>query len=335
MRKTSAPPTQQHGPVRPRVSAPPTTGPKNRASRMRAPTPPAPECIFEASEIGLLLEPEDDVLEPSAIGMVLDPSRVEAVVTPEAPRREAPRMAADVGFTVERSRHGTAAPERRWDLVETAETGPAPEPVPKPRRTPRRNPYRAPESQWDARIEEPKVPPRRRFALWTAVSAGASALACCVAFLVAAPAETAPAQGDTSEPVVIRYDDDLLDPPSMEIAPAAIADDAVTDRRSHALALALRGRTNMLAGRTKMALAQFHEALEYNAQNRLALAQLGEWHLEHGRAAKAAEYLRRAVRVEPRDGKAHHLLGRAYERLGRPQKAEFHHRAAAKHGHSE
>jgi Flp pilus assembly protein TadD len=133
---------------------------------------------------------------------------------------------------------------------------------------------------------------------------------------------------------VIRYDEDLL-APSNEIAAAAVTDDHVGDRRSHALALALRGRTNMLAGRTKLALSQFNEALEYNAQNRLALAQLGEHHLERGRAAKAAEYLRRAVRVEPRDAKAQFLLGRAYEQLGRPQKAEQHYRAAQKLGWTE
>ncbi len=308
MRKTSAP-TTQRGPGRPQVPSPPKTRrplpglarPKlaaPTAAREADPQPPAPECIFEASEIGLLLEPEDDVLAPSAVGMVLEPSRGE--------------------------------PTQPTDLV--------PDPPPKPRRTPRRNPYCAPESQWDARLEaidRPKPRPRPRVAIWTAVSAGASALACCMAFLVAAPAETAPAQAAASEPIVIRYDEDLLDPPTTETAPAAIATDDVGDRRSHALALALRGRTNMLAGRTKLALAQFHEALEYNAKNRLALAQLGEWHLEHGRAAKASEYLRRAVRVEPRDGKAHHLLARAYERLGRPQKAQFHDAAAAKHGYGE
>jgi Flp pilus assembly protein TadD len=131
---------------------------------------------------------------------------------------------------------------------------------------------------------------------------------------------------------VIGYDEDLVDEPT-EIAAASVIDDRIGNRKSHALALALRGRTNMLAGRSKLALSQFHEALEYNAQNRLALAQLGEWHLERGRAGRASEYLRRAVRVEPRDGKAHFLLGRAYEALGRPQKAAFHHAAAKKHGH--
>jgi hypothetical protein len=280
--------------------------------------------IFEASEIGLLLEPDDEILQPSAVGMVLE---LDA-----ATRRPAPRLSPEVAFSAEASRHNwypaPAQPERRWDLVETVETDPRPDPLPAVRRvTPRKNPYRAPESQWDARIDELVVPPRRRLALWTAVSAGVSAVVCCVAFLVAVPENDAPeSDAADSEPIVIGYDADLLEPPQPEIAVAGIADDGVADRRSHALALALRGRTNMLAGRTKQALSQFHEALEYNAQNRLALAQLGEWHLERGRAGKAAEYLRRAVRVEPRDGKAHSLLGRAYEQLGRPQKAQYHYR---------
>jgi Flp pilus assembly protein TadD len=153
-----------------------------------------------------------------------------------------------------------------------------------------------------------------------------------VVFLVASPDEAPPAE--PAEPIVISYDADLLEPPQPEVAVAGIAD-PIVDRRSHALALALRGRSNMLAGRTKLALSQFDEALEYNPQNRLALAQLGEWHLEHGRAAKAAEHLHGALRVEPRDSRVHLLLGRAYDRLGRPGRAQYHYRAADKHGHPE
>lgn len=322
----------------------------------------------------MVLEPdEDEVLEASQIGMVLEPEarrenalnelgkKVEARVRRQTPKRNdavrrdtervvqehaefdaAPQVAAPnvapQPVAAEESRknwYGVSRAERRWDLVETVETAPARDPGPAPRRvTPRKNPYRAPESQWDARIEEIIRPARPRVAMWTAISAGVSAIICCIAFVLAAPEDPAPTDVAASDPIVIRYDEDLL-APSNEIATASVTDDHVGDRRSHALALALRGRTNMLAGRTKLALSQFNEALEHNAQNRLALAQLGEHHLARGRAAKAAEYLRRAVRVEPRDAKAQFLLGRAYEQLGRPQKAEQHYRAAHELGHAE
>ena len=80
------------------------------------------------------------------------------------------------------------------------------------------------------------------------------------------------------------------------------------------------GRAQHALGRPG-AEASFRKALELDAGHPGALNELGQMHVEYGRAELAIPLLRRAVKASPQDIEAHRSLARALRATGKPAEA--------------
>jgi tetratricopeptide (TPR) repeat protein len=90
---------------------------------------------------------------------------------------------------------------------------------------------------------------------------------------------------------------------------------------SHAPAHLELGRLLWRKGLAGKAATYFRRALEFQPDSARICSSLGDALNQAGDLAGAQAALQRALALDPRDSKTHHLLGRVFDRLGRPDEA--------------
>ncbi|MCS7026330.1 MAG: tetratricopeptide repeat protein [Bryobacteraceae bacterium] len=81
-------------------------------------------------------------------------------------------------------------------------------------------------------------------------------------------------------------------------------------------------------GRVEESVAMALKAVERTPRSALALTELARAELQAHQIASAQAHLEQALKIDPKFGQAHLLLSRVYHRLGDPEKAARHLKAA-------
>jgi tetratricopeptide (TPR) repeat protein len=83
-----------------------------------------------------------------------------------------------------------------------------------------------------------------------------------------------------------------------------------------ARAYSVRGEISLTRANPKAALESWEHALGLEPGHFYTLINLGKYYLQQQEAEKAAEYLDRAIRVDPDSARARHLRGLAFQAIG-------------------